>query len=86
MDSWADDRTKEAMRGAAEMLANFSNQLKMRLMPHDHDMTPDDALLLLRQITSFADSMSDTCEAAKQMEGTYGQLGAAAGGFPKVSG
>ncbi len=46
MDSWDDDRTKEAMRDTAEILANFTNQLKMRLMPHDHDMTPDDVLLL----------------------------------------
>lgn len=68
MDSWDDDRTKEAMRGTAEILANFTNQLKMRLTPHDHDMTPDEALFLLHQITSFADSMSDTCEAARQAE------------------
>lgn len=66
MDSWDDDCTRDAMRGTAEMLANFSNQLKMRLTQQDHDMTPDDVLFLLNQITSFADSISNTCEVAKQ--------------------
>ena len=54
------------MRGSAEMLANFANQLKMRLTPYDHGMMPDDVLFLLDQITSFAESMTNTCEAAKQ--------------------
>jgi len=68
MDSWNDDYPRDAMRRSAEMLANFSNQLKMRLTPHDHNMTPDDVLFLLNQITSLADSMSNVCEVTKQHE------------------
>ena len=68
MNSWDDDRTKEAMRANATMLANFSNQLKMRMTLDDYDMTPDDVLSLLHQITSFAESMTNICEAAKQSE------------------
>jgi len=66
MDSWGDNYTRDAMRGSAEMLANFSNQLKMRLTPEDHNMTPDDVLFLLNQVTSFVDSISNACEVAKQ--------------------
>ena len=66
MDSWGDNYTRDAMRGSAEMLANFSNQLKMRLKPEDHNMTPDDVLFLLDRITSFADLMSNACEVAKE--------------------
>ena len=66
MDSWSDDYTRDAMRGSSEVLANFSDQLKMRLTPHDHNMTPDDVLFLLHQVTSFAESMRNTCEVAKQ--------------------
>lgn len=64
MDAWDDDDTRESIRVTAEMLANFANQLKMRLTPHDHDMTPDNVLFLVDMITSFADLISDTCEAA----------------------
>jgi hypothetical protein len=35
MDSWNDDYTRDAMRGTAEMLTNVSNQLKIKLTPHD---------------------------------------------------
>lgn len=66
MDSWSDDYTRDVMRRSTEMLANFSNQIKMRLTPHDHNMTPDDVLFLLNQITSLTDSMSNVCEVAKQ--------------------
>lgn len=67
MELWSDNYTRDSMRGTAEMLANFANQLKMRLTPQDHAMTPDDVLFLLSHITSFADAMSDTCENAKQV-------------------
>lgn len=68
MDSWNEDYPREAMRRSAEMLANFSNQLQMRLKPEDHDMTPDDVLSLLHQITSLADAMSNMCEVTKRYE------------------
>ena len=67
MDSWNEDYPRDTMRRSAEMLANFANQLKMRLKPEDHDMTPDDVLFLLNQITSLTDSMSNVCEVAKQV-------------------
>ena len=68
MDSWSDNYTRDSMHGTAEMLANFANQLKMRLTPQDHGMTPDDVLFLLNHITSFTDAMSNTCEVAKEAE------------------
>lgn len=64
MNSWDDNDTKEAMRASAAILANFSTQLQVRLAADDYNMTPDEALFLLRQITGFAESMIHLAEQA----------------------
>lgn len=63
MAGWT-NYTYGAMAASAAQLAIFANELQRKLAVQGHDMDPDDAIFLLRQITSFAESMNHTCEAA----------------------
>jgi hypothetical protein len=63
--SWDSDHTKEAMRASAAVLGNFSDELQRKLADQAQPMTADEALLLLQQITGFAESMSDLAALAR---------------------
>jgi hypothetical protein len=67
MNTWNDDYARELMTSSAEVLVNFSVELKRKLADQDQDQasSADEALLLLRQITSFSESMTRLAEKTK---------------------
>ena len=63
-NQWDDDHTKKLMRGNAAILRNFATQLQLRVDVDNFDITPDEALYLLRHIARFVESMTHLAEAA----------------------
>ena len=55
----------ETMTASAMCLASFTYELQLKLKERGSDLEPDDALLLLRQITSLAESMRHAADVAK---------------------
>ena len=64
MTAWT-EYSLETLTSKAAYLACFAYELQIKLTDLDYAMTPDEALIFLRQITSFDDSMTHTCETAK---------------------